>query len=791
MPMLKKIAASLLTIVGALIPLSAVGAYLYARQGLPVANGRLVTSGLEAPVQVIRDSWDIPHIYAQDENDLFFAQGYVQAQDRLWQMEVLRRAARGTLSELLGARALTSDRLARTLGLAREAEREWEALDAEARQPLEAYARGVNAYLSAAGRRLPPEFLLLGYAPGPWQPADSMAIGRLMAWELSGDWRSELVRARLVRAVGPEQAAELEGPGAEALNVPGELTDLSVFDQPLLLEEPGQEWPWFASAEASDSGWVVGSSRSATGQPLLASAPNLPAQMPAPWYEMHLVGGRYDVIGATLPGLPCVVIGRNRSLAWGITSGFGDVEDLVVERTRPGEPLQVQYDGQWERVSVIDEEIRVRGQTEPVPLRIYLTRHGPLVTTPGGEREEQVALRWAGAGQPTAFTRCLAALNRAGNWDEFKAALKDWTVPVEALTYADVQGNIGCILAGRVPYGTHSDGRLPVPGWSSDYEWQGMRSSDALGARLLNPPANLIIAANTRLAFTGDLDLLTRGWPAPYRVKRIRQLLESRDKLTVEDMEAVQGDLQGPPQPLLEQLLAQPPGNWMEERTLPYLRAWDLRYDAESAGAGVFETYCWRLAHNTLDDELGPGLVDAYLNANPNYRAVLEALSQRADNPWFDDRRTPERETRDDIIQRSFAEAVDALGRRFGDLAYEWNWGRVHNVTFKHALGSRWPENLLFNRGAMRAGGAPICVDATGSDYGARMAVQGVPYRLVIDLAPGGQTLALGSTGQSGHPLSAHFADMLRPWREGRYHPLLYEREAILQAQKGVLTLTP
>ncbi len=790
MPRLKKVVVLLFVAMVALVPLSVGGTYLYFRPGLPAASGRLTASGLKAATDVVRDRWGVPHILAQDEDDLFFAQGYVQAQDRLWQMELARRTAHGTLAEVLGAQAVASDRLARTLGFTRGAEREWEVLDPDAKRALEAYARGVNAYLAAPGRQLPPEFALLGYRPTPWQPLDSVAWARLVAWSQSTTWQREVLRARLVSAVGPERAAQLEPGGQGAVDLPGELLDIGVAAQPLLLEDGELEWPWAVAANSGTCWAVTGESVSA-GRAILAGDLSSPAQMPSLWYEMHLQGGRYDVIGATLPGVPGVVSGRNPSIAWSSISAAADVEDLYVERIRRGDPSQVEYKGQWENVGVSTEEIQVRGESGPRRFLVYTTRHGPLVSALDSGREEQIALRWVGADQPTAFLRCLLALNRAVDWDQFRAVLRDWTVPVQTLVYADVNGNIGSVVAGTVPVRMHGDGSLPVPGWTGQYEWNGFISPDALPAER-NPKAGIVVAVSSSLASEGYPEIQTKDAASAYRSRRIQDLVRAQRKLTAESARAIQNDLQGPPQPLLALLLALPPQGWIQERTTPYLRSWDLRYDAESAGAGVYESYYWRLVHNTFDDELGVDLVASYLNLYPDHRRVMEELSTQPDNPWFDDIRTPQRERRDEIMARSYAEALEWLGRRFGDLPYEWNWGRVHAVTFRHALGREWPETVLLNRGAMRAGGSPFCVTATDIDYAQPLAVQTMPScRLVIDLGEGGQSLTVIAAGQSGHPGSRHYADLIQPWREGSYHPLLFERQAILAARESQLTLVP
>jgi len=763
------------------------GAYAYVRPSLP-ASGLVQLEGVRAPVEVLRDRWGVPHIFAHSEEDLFFAQGYVTAQDRLWQMELGRRAARGTLAEVLGEEAVPGDRLARTLGFARAADLEWAGLDADVRGALEAYARGVNAFLTTPGQRLPFEFILKGAAPAPWQPQDSLAWARLLAWCLDGDWQQEVMRARLVQAVGAARAAELDPALTGLGTAPADLGYLAALSEETLLEAGARVWPW--AGGLSGTSWAVGGAKTASGAPILASAPQLPPQMPSPWYEVHLVGGRYDVIGAGLPGLPGVAMGRNRSIVWGLGKAAADTMDLYVERVRPGDRPQAEYEGGWEAMGAVEEQISVRGQAEPLRITVYTTRHGPLITPLESSGAAQVALRWSGDGRPAALVQGTLAVGRAAGWPEFEAALQEWGAPALILPYGDAQGSVGYACTGAVPERPGAGGALPVPGWAAGYEWGRLATAEEL-------PKELRPAGST-LVVTGGV-ATPPGWPEQTwddartaAAARIIELLGTNELLTAEAAQTIQCDDRAPDQPLLALLRELPPQGWLQERTMPYVRDWDGRYDAESAGAGIYETFCWRLAHNTLDDELGAGLVDAYLDACLDHRAVLERLAAQPDSPWFDDSRTPVREGRAESIARSFADALEWLGRRFGDLPYEWNWGRVHNVTFAHALSKEGTaQRLLLSRGAMRAGGGPGSVDAVAAGYGQRMAVSAVPYRLVVDLGQGGQMRAMNSTGQSGNPLSVHYADMIQPWREGGYHPLLFEREAIGQAREAALTLAP
>lgn len=771
----------LITVMMGLLGIS--GAYLYLRAGLPDRGGRYRLPGLAAEVEIIRDRRGIPHVWAQDEGDLFFAQGFLHAQDRFWQMEVGRRTGRGTLSEVIGERALASDRLARTLGFGAQAEMEWTLLEPDVQKAFSAYAHGVNAWLEIQDG-LPLEFRVLGYRPEPWSPTDSLIIARVAAWSQDSDWQRELLTARVLAAVGPEGAAEL-GLTSGSIAMPGEVDLLAVLQGSVLMEMVDADWSWAAGEGLSGDGFVIGGQQTTGGQPILAAALQAPAQLPARYYEMQLVGGPYDVAGATMPGLPGVVAGRNRQIAWAGLDGRVDVQDLYVERLRIGKVTQVQYAKAWEDVSRRVEEIRVCGRPQSVSVEILTTRHGPVVAA--NTNGQALALRWVGADNPTGYVQCLLAINRASSWSEFRAVLDRWATPSQIFLYADVAGNIGSACAGLVPLRRYGDGGLPVPGWLQSYGWNGYQPS-AWQAATINPPTAYIVAAG---AVVEGIEKANDA-VAEARAERLTASLKSTCSLAAADVAALQVDVQGERTALLEALIALPPGDWIQERTLPYLRTWDGRYDGESVGAGVFEVFVYRLAHNLLDDDLGPELIDAYLDGCPNHRLVLEALVNGSGDHWVDDRRTPEVESDQTILARSYAEAVEWLGRRFGDLPYEWNWGRVHNVTFHHTLGSGWPLNLLVNRGAMRLGGAEVTLTASYTGYEANLAVRSIPtYRLVVDLGNARQLLSANSTGQSGHPLSAHYVDQIEPWRRGEYHALLLQHDDASREQESVVLLQP
>lgn len=777
--------------------------YLFLRRSFPTINGTIKVEGLKAPVEIYRDKWGIPHIYAQNAPDLFFAQGYVTAQDRLWQMEFNRRVGSGTLSEVLGEATLETDRFIRTIGWRRVAEVEAANLDSENRAILEAYAAGVNAFIDEAS--LPPEFLILGFKPDPWTPADSIAWGKVMAWDLGGNWEAELLRASLIERLGEERANQLAPPyPADApLIIPSEALGYEIPGIDHLLKQAHQLRRVLEGQGAGlgSNNWVIDGQKSATGMPLLANDMHLGIQMPSIWYEVHLIGGGFNVEGYSFPGVPGVIVGHNEDIAWGVTNVGPDVQDLYIEKVNPANPDQYEYGGPWLDMEIVEEVIEVKGQ-EPVVERVRLTDHGPIITPVVEGVTETLALRWT-ALEPNQILKSVIMLNQASNWEEFREALRFWAVPSQNFIYADREGNIGYQMPGVIPIRAKGQGLVPIPGWTGEYEWKGYIPFEEL-PYLFNPPAHYIVTANNKVKSGHYLYFISRDWDIGHRVQRIRDLLEAQNTLSLEDMKAIQADTYSlPAEKLLPYLLALEPEGWLQERAMNQLKGWDLHNEAKSTGAGIFEVFYLMLVKNTFADELGDLFAD-YLEADNWHHLALERMVKEPESPWFDDVTTPEREKRDDIVGRSFAEACDLLGRRFGDVPHEWAWGRLHTVTFDHPLGEVKPLDLIFNRGPIPARGSGFTVNAAGFDYsafaeeyvpaeiGKVFAVQSaVSQRLIVDLSDFSNSLSIHATGQVGIPFHKHYGDMITSWQGVKYHPLLWEKDEIERNEEGLLVLEP
>ncbi len=792
------------SIVALLLAVLLVGGSLFIRRTFPTINGTVRVPGplsswsLHSSVEVYRDKWGIPHIYADDAEDLFFAQGYVTAQDRLWQMEMNRRIGSGTLSEVVGDATLETDRFIRTIGWRRVAEIEAANLEGDALVMLEAYAAGVNAFIDTHRGSLPLEFTILGFQPGPWTPADSISWAKVMAWDLGGNWEAELLRAKLIDTLGEGKAAELAPPYPDRspLIIPPEVGGYGNLDIEGVLARytPVKESLGAGGPGLGSNNWVVDGTKSATGMPLLANDTHLPLGLPSIWYDVHLIGGGYHVEGYTFPGVPGAIVGHNEDIAWGVTNCNPDVQDLYVEKINPDNPDQYEYQGQWLDMEIIEEVIQVKGG-EPVTERVRLTRHGPIINPVVEGLTEVLAFRWT-ALEPTRIYDSLVLLDKASNWEEFRTAMALWAVPSQNFVYADREGNIGYQTPGLVPIRVEGHtGLLPVPGWTGEYEWQGYIPFEELPT-VLNPSTHFIVTANNKVVDDSYPHRLAYDYAVGHRAERITTLLGEKDMLSVLDFQRIHGDTYSIPGEIFTPYVLQiKPEGFLQERALNEIRDWDYYNDRDSTGAAILEVFYLKLVENTFADELGEELFAEYVGADTWHHIALEDMIEETDNPWFDDVNTPERETRDDIVLRAFADALDYLGNKFGDVPHTWEWGRLHAITFVHQpLGQSGiaPLEMIFNRGPVEVGGSDYTVNAASYDPEEPFAtVHGVSQRLIVDLSNLDNSLSTHTVGQSGLPFNKHYDDMIALWQGVQYHPLLWSRIVVEQNQEGLLILQP
>ncbi len=799
-----KVTLRLLSIVG--ISLVIVGVILaglgiwLVRRPWPQINGTVAVSGLSAPVEILRDEWGVPHIYAENERDLFFAQGYVHAQDRLWQMEFNRRIGGGSLSAILGEATLETDRFLRTLGLHRAAEEDWALVGDDTRAILEAYSAGVNAYIETHRDRLPLEFTILGTEPAPWTPVDTLAWGKVMSFDLGGNYEFELLRARMIAELGEEAAQQLLPPYADGAPViiPPEVRDYawlrgvsSDISNPraTLLRDPGMI--------SGSNNWVVHGSRTATGAPLLADDMHLGLNMPSIWYENGLHGGRFDSVGFSFPGVPLVIVGHNQRIAWGVTNLGPDVQDFYIEKLNDRvHPTRYEFKGEWNELDVIRETIEVKDQA-PVVLEVLATHHGPIMNQVIGalENAEPMALRWT-ALEGTRLFDAVTRLNLATGWDEFRQALSYWDVPSQNFVYADVEGNIGYQAPGRIPIRVPGhQGLVPVPGWTGEYEWQGFVPFDELPS-VLNPVTGFIATANNKVVPDGYPHHLAYEWAAPYRAQRITNLLAADDSITKEDIHNIHAQTYSlPAEALLPYLLAVEPENDLQAQALARLEEWDLYNEVDRIGASIYQVWYWFLVQDVLTDELGEDLMQEYLGYSSVHMPMLIDLMARPDSNWSDDVTTSQVEKRDDMVRRSLAHALAWLSERYGNNPEDWGWGKLHTMTFTHQpLGQSGIGLLeeLFNSRPIPARGDSFTVNAASFDFDSPFAMtHGVSQRYIADLGDLDESETIHTTGQNGQLFHPHRADFIASWQDVEYHPMLFSREAVQAHTEAHLTLVP
>jgi penicillin G amidase len=796
---------------------------------LAKTSGKLHLSGLKARVEVIRDRWGVPHIYAENENDLFFAQGFVHAQDRFFQMDFQRRLVAGRLSEIFGSVTLVADRWMRVVGMQPIAEQEMEKINGDNRLALEAYSAGVNAWLKF--RHLPMEFALLRYDPEPWRPADSLGWSKMMAWMLSTNWESELMRLELVNKLGPEQAEQLELMEEENWPLVLDLPDVLELKQNML--RLAREWTGPGAGQGVGSNnWVVSGARTATGMPLLANDMHMLLSAPAVWYENHLVGGDFNLSGISLPGLPMIISGHNGHVAWGFTAGFADVQDLFEEhlRYRAGEEelktealsaqalreekpaveegkestkpqVEYEYQGEWYPADMRREEIKVRFGASVIQ-EVITTRHGPLLTPLlDDENQPPLALSWTAADTSGGTFDAMMRMSRAKNCMEFREAMHTWNTPVLNTVYADTQGNIAYTLTGKVPIRAKGAGRVPAPGWTGEYEWVGFIPYEEL-PHLFNPPSGYIVTANNHVVGPDYPYYLGRDYVCSDRAERIAELILSRPVIDTSYIQEMHFDQVSP----TAQTFAALVGSLAVDgaplaQMVEIMRAWDGHLASDSPAAAIYEVLVRELWHAIFEHRLGdlmPRFKGAILNEiamnNPWGHHAWEWLRHellRNDSTWFD---LGGGETRNDVLRLALERTAEFLTIKQGPDMQSWAWGRFHQIIFAHTLGRIKPLEATFSRGPYPVGGDVNTVWATASPLDRADANEGMvgpPFRFIANLADLSGSLGLLAPGQSGQVGSPHYDDQVEAWFKAGYHPMLYNREDVEGGQEACLLLLP
>ncbi len=720
--------------------------------GAMLHGAAIRTPGLEKPVEIIRDRWGVPHIYASTVHDLFFAQGYITAADRLFQIDLWRRTGTGQLSEVLGPSYVERDRLARAVNYRGDWAAEWASYGADTRVIVTAFTGGVNAYIRSLGVKLPVEFKAAGYAPGLWRPED--CLSRVAGLTMTRNLTLEVTHAEDIQRYGIERALQFI-----RINPPVPLTvpqglDLSGINSDLLRAYRETVGPVRLSTEQGSNNWVVDGTLTTTGRPILANDPHRPVQLPSLRKTVHLNGPGWNAIGSGEPALPGIAIGHNDTIAFGITIVGIDQQDLYVETVNPANPDQYRYKGAWRSFETERQQISVKGEAART-IALRYTVHGPVIAEDAA-RHRAFALRWVGSEPGSAGYLAGIALARASNWTEFRSAMSRYKVPSENVVYADTKGNIGWQVGGMTPVRNGWNGMLPVPGAEGRYEWAGFRKSSELPFEF-NPPRHYIATANHNILPGGyKIPLGYDGWALPFRITRIHEMLAGGKKFDVADFVRMQQDVTSIPARRFQAAVRNwhPAKGTAAARALDEILRWDAVLAADSHAALVFEVWMAKL----------PAALYGETAAKADLEMQLRKLESGVDSA---------------VLERTLNAALSDIEQR--KLS---RWGDLHQLTLAHPLGKR-----EYNLGPVaRPGDANTVNSTSGLNF---RQTNGASWREVLDVGDWDRSMMTNVPGESGNPGSPHYSDLLEDWAAGRYHPLPFSRQAVEAAAEERILLRP
>jgi penicillin amidase len=835
-------------------------AYWFVTNPWPQVNGELSVKGLQGKVTVLRNKFGVPDIYAENDHDLFFAQGYVQAQDRLFQMDVYRHIGNGRLAELVGQPGVGVDRVTRTYGLRRIAEKTFPLLDDAVKAQLQAYADGVNAYIESHPNKLPVEYSIVQYKPEPWTPLDSMSWANVIGMQKGLNVDYELLRAQLNAKLGekmttdalpsydPESPiiiskdlekyswkknlAAVNNKAEQALCAGDEKTPDSLSwlaDKNIEgLADLNQFFPNGKNFGWASGGFAVSGKYTESGKPILAYDVHIDLSIPSIWYEMGLHGGNYDVSGVSFPGLPYILLGHNKNIAWAYEQMSPDVEDLYIEKFDDNDnPTKYLYMGKWYEIEKKQELINVKGN-EPVVMDLFFTRHGVIMNhlfkiTENDKKDlknitdfqgrfapfqrgrwegaQPIALRWS-LQEGSFVAQCASLLNKAGNWEEFRHAVSYWDLLGQNFIYIDDQGNIGYQAAAKIPIRAPKHlGIVPVSGWTGENEWRGFIPFDQLPS-LYNPPTGYVYSVNNKVTTDDYPYFITYDWYYPgFRAKSLLRLIDemiSHNKpFTIEEMERIQSDTYSyAAEKLNTYLAAVQPENDKQAIVLDYVKKWDARFDLDSIGATIYQVWYSYLENNTFNDERVKYEVWGY---NQPFKHLLSLINIMKDptNAWFDNALTEDiKETSDDIIKASFQSAIQYLEKNYGPNPSEWKLRSLQTVNLKHQILNSVPVIGQFFNSQQTL---PIAGSFTSFAfaYSATWAPQqynimfGTSMSQIVSFNNLDKTLSVIPTGASGHIFNPHREDQMKLWAEMKHHEMPFTKEGVGRAAVDKLVLNP
>jgi penicillin amidase len=808
-----------LTIFISILVIFIIGGYVMYRMlntSLPVYEGEIKTDNIKNEIKIYRDSMAVPDIIAQSDEDAAFALGFLHAQERMFVMDIIRRAGEGRLSEILGEETVPFDMMFRTIGIKRTAELIEKKMKPDMLKLLAAYSAGINLYINESKNRLTFEFDILGYQPEEWKPIHSVIIVRMMAWELNLSWWTDLAFTELVQKLGEEKVKEIlpSFPENAPLIIPSEIKKFADVQRSFIeTDKAFRKFVGMTGTHLGSNNWVVNSEKSKSGKPIIANDPHLAFSAPGKWYAAVIKSPEWNAAGVTLPGVPGVVIGKNENISWTLTNIMTDDADFYYE-TLDSARTHYLVDDKWRELRIIDDTIAVK-DTDGMPFQIKITHRGPIISSIHPYtfiyNDEQrnfpaMSFRWIGnevSDELEAFIR----INKSKNWNEFKSSVQKFNVPGQNFVYADADGNIGYIFGGSLPLRESNSPTFVLDGSTSEADWKGFVNKNELPL-LFNPDKNYIATANNKVIkeFKHHISNL---WEPPSRIKRITELLDSTQKHSSEDFMKYQMDIISPyAKQLVPYILNAFEGIEITDANLKHslelIEKWNFEMHKFSQAPAIYLIFFDKLLNNTYRDEMGNDLYNQYVFlANVPYRNILELLAS-PDSSWFDDVSTTSVETRDEIIRKSLADALTWLEEKLGKEIKNWQWGSLHKVTFKHPFsGNAGLLDKLINIGPyeISGDGTTIC----NTEYSFSESIEkfslfrheqfenelGPSMRFIYDFAKPDEFYLILTTGQSGNVLSDHYRDMTLMWVSGKFMKVRTDENSILNTSNNLLILSP
>ncbi|HAQ19682.1 MAG TPA: hypothetical protein DCR40_10690 [Prolixibacteraceae bacterium] len=774
----------LMIIIGVVIGVAVIGGLIYLNHlktsAIPDYNKDIKLSGLIADVTVIRDSFAIPHIYAENEHDLYIAVGYAMAQDRLWQMDLLRRVTQGRLAEILGEGLVDADMLFRSLRFTEKSRKVFGAADANLRSCVESFTDGVNQFIRQAGKNLPPEFGILGYKPEPWLPEHSLNLVGYMAWDLSTGWPNEVLLDQMCQKLGPDLSRYLV-PDMDSVHktsiypdfkldkgIAEVLTKLS--KTAAIVDELGLD------VFRGSNNWAVSGKKSVTGKPLLANDMHLGFNIPGIWYQMHqVIPGKLNVTGVVLPGQPIVIAGHNDSIAWGFTNMMTDDADFYQETINPQNPDQYLLNGAWKDLIRVPEKILIKGGDSLIKFNLF-THRGPIISEQKKVNDKVLSMRWLG-NEDSDEIRSVYLLNRASNWNDFRNALSTFRSVNQNAVYADVNGNIGLQATIGIPI-REGDRTLVYPGDTDRYDWKGLVPFDELPFTY-NPECGYVASANCKTAPADYPYYISDWYILPYRMDRIIEMLKEKEKLSSKDFQRMQGDQKSKmaekfTRYFLSHLVAKSGLSGSEKEVFELMGKWDYTLLKERPEALIFEKWYYLTGLNLVKDQLDSLLLTKFVGDKTFFENFMENMLLAPSDNWADDIKTKEvTETFGDMIGLSFQQTVKELASEFGGEPTGWKWGDSHTFTLAHPLSKVKILDRIFhlNRGPYPVGGSSHTVGPYTNPFNKNSAVyHGASERHIFDIGNWDRSLTVIPTGESGNPASKHYCDQTESYVTNKYH---------------------